>query len=210
MKTRIHCSGFTLIELLVVIAIIAILASMLLPVLNAVREKANRVNCMSNLKQIGIALNLYAESHEGLFPVTADSGNTGTVLGLLYPEYGIDDVRLFHCRSDKGSGRKPAIDAATGLLSKSSYCYAAYGGTTGGHSMLELVADRDVLGVNTNHRGEFANVLHAGFAVEGRKDADRSDKSFDMPLDNDDLAVEDDIGDSNAQGTTDGFLGAAE
>ena len=65
---RRRATAFMLIELLVVIAIIAILAAVLLPVLASAKAASRRVACVSNLRQVGIAIQLYVSDHDGRIP----------------------------------------------------------------------------------------------------------------------------------------------
>jgi prepilin-type N-terminal cleavage/methylation domain len=68
MKPRPRHSAFTLIELLTVIAIIGILAAIIIPVTGRVRESAKSARCLANLRQLGLATNLYAQDNKGYYP----------------------------------------------------------------------------------------------------------------------------------------------
>lgn len=133
--------GFTLIELLIVIAIIALLAAILFPVFNRARENARRASCMSNMKQLGLALTMYTQDYDETLP-----GNSSLDQGAGLAKGFMDEAspRNFH------KALYPYVRNLQVYICPSALPYTATGSSASPYAEV-TVAD----GGNTSYAGNY-------------------------------------------------------
>ena len=156
--------AFTLIELLVVIAIIAILAAMLLPALAAAKRKAQKINCVNNLKQVGLAFRIWEGDNADKYPMALSStqggaqefigciANQGHTTGLIQPynvpylysvmSNELSTPKVLYCPADSTRAYQPN-SSFTGLA-VGNLSYFVCGDAADAYPQMIIAGDRNI------------------------------------------------------------------
>ena len=114
---RISTNGFTFVALLVIIAIIAILAAMLLPALASAKKKAQRINCINNLKQIGLGYRIWEGDNGDKYPMDVPMAKGGTkefITGAdTFRHFQVMSIRAGSCPATATSPARPRPKTAS-------------------------------------------------------------------------------------------------
>ncbi|HVK06028.1 MAG TPA: DUF1559 domain-containing protein [Armatimonadaceae bacterium] len=155
--------AFTLIELLVVIAIIAILAAILFPVFAQARDKARQAACLSNVKQMALAVQMYAQDYDETLPVAGvNNQRRGRWMDQIVPY--VKNIDIFNCPSSPGSRWDP-----TNINSRSGYgwswnLYAHPSNGQSGWPLAEIQQHADTIVIGET--GYDAPLSAGGFVVK--------------------------------------------
>jgi len=185
-----HKKAFTLIELLVVIAIIAILAAMLLPALAAAKRKAQKINCVNNLHQIGTAFKVWEGDNGDRYPMGVGTAKGGALENVLsarsvavnittYPASGITNVfcvmsnelstpKVLYCTSDSAPGRNVATNFSQlgtanpgGATAGTNYIrYFICGDAADAYPQMILSGDRNIGTVDSATPGAYSTAIY--------------------------------------------------
>jgi prepilin-type N-terminal cleavage/methylation domain-containing protein len=192
MQGKMGKKGFTLIELLVVISIIGVLSGILLSAVTKVKESARGVQCLNNLKEIGLAIHIYSDNY-GQMPPSISGGGLSTPrvyatnqpdgLGWLVQANLLDLRELFCPRANFYTRDNPTLGMSkwgTGIVA-SSYYYKAMADGVSGSYRLEDSSNRAIVTENNvtypiryNHDGADVRVLYSDGHVARIQDPDHN------------------------------------